>query len=71
MFAALTYDMTNMVAEGMKKYGPTPDGVKKYLDEVKDYDGVTGKLSFNPEHDVTKGDISLFEIKDGKYVKVK
>ena len=55
----------------MKKYGPTPDGVKKYLDEVKDYDGVTGKLSFNPEHDVMKGDISLFEVKDGKYVKVK
>ncbi len=71
MFAALTYDMTNMVAEGMKKYGPTPDGIKKYLDEVKDYDGVTGKLAFNPEHDVMKGDISLFEIKNGKYVKVK
>ena len=71
MFAALTYDMTNMVAKGMKKYGPTPDGIKKYLDEVKDYDGVTGKLSFNPEHDVLKGDISLFEVKDGKYVKVK
>ncbi len=71
MFAALTYDMTNMVAEGMKKYGPTPDGVKKYLDEVKDYDGVTGKLSFNQEHDIMKGDISLFEVKDGKYVKVK
>jgi branched-chain amino acid transport system substrate-binding protein len=71
MFAALTYDMTNMVADGMKKNGPTPDGIKKYLDEVKDYDGVTGKLSFNPEHDVMKGDISLFEVKNGKYVKVK
>jgi branched-chain amino acid transport system substrate-binding protein len=71
MFAALTYDMTKMVAEGMKKNGPTPDGIKKYLDEVKDYDGVTGKLSFNPEHDVMKGDVSLFEVKDGKYVKVK
>jgi branched-chain amino acid transport system substrate-binding protein len=71
MFAALTYDMTNMLAEGMKKNGPTPDGIKKYLDEVKDFDGVTGKLAFNPEHDVTKGDVSLFEVKDGKYVKVK
>ncbi len=71
MFAALTYDMTNIVAEGMKKYGPTAEGVKKYLDEVKDFDGVTGKLSFNPEHDVMKGDVSLFEVKNGKYVKVK
>ncbi len=71
MFAALTYDMTNLVAEGMKKYGPTPDGIKKFLDEVKDYDGVTGRLSFNPDHDVVKGDVALFEVKDGKYVKVK
>ena len=71
MFAALTYDMTNLVAEGMKKYGPTPDGIKKFLDEVKDYDGVTGKLAFNPDHDVVKGEVALFEVKDGKYVKVK
>lgn len=71
MFAALTYDMTNMVAEGMKKNGPTSEGIKKYLDEVKDFDGVTGKLSFNSEHDVLKGDVSLFEVKNGKYVKVK
>jgi len=67
----LTFDMTNMVAEGMKKYGPNPDGIKKFLDEVKDFDGVTGRLSFNPEHDVVKGDVALFEVKNGKYVKVK
>ncbi len=71
MFAALTYDMTSMVAEGMKKYGPTPDGIKKFLDEVKDYDGVTGRLAFNPDHDVVKGDVALFEVKNGKYVRVK
>ncbi|MBM4288063.1 MAG: ABC transporter substrate-binding protein [Deltaproteobacteria bacterium] len=71
MFAALTYDATHMIAEGMKKYGPTPDGIKKYLDEVKDFDGVTGKLSFNEEHDVMKGDVALFEVVDGKYVRVK
>lgn len=71
MFAALTYDMTNLVAEGMKKYGPTPEGIKQFLDEVKDYDGVTGRLSFNPDHDVVKGDVALFEVKNGKYVKVK
>ncbi len=71
MFAALTYDMTHLVAEGMKKYGPTPEGIKKYLDEVKDFDGVTGKLSFDQNHDVVKGEVALFEVKNGKYVKVK
>jgi branched-chain amino acid transport system substrate-binding protein len=73
MFAALTYDSTSLILEGIKKYGPTSEGVKKFLDEVKDFDGVTGKLSFNKEHDVqragTQG-VYLFEIKGGKYVKV-
>lgn len=71
MFAALTYDMTHLVAEGMKKYGPTSEGIKKYLDEVKDFDGVTGKLSFDQNHDVVKGEVALFEVKNGRYVKVK
>jgi branched-chain amino acid transport system substrate-binding protein len=73
MFAALCYDATSLVLAGMQKNGPTSDGVKKFLDEVKDFDGVTGKLSFNKEHDVqragTKG-VYLLEIKDGRYVKV-
>jgi len=73
MFAALHYDAASMVLEGMKKNGPTSEGIKKYLDEMKDFDGVTGKLSFNKEHDVqragTEG-VYIVEVKGGKYVKV-
>jgi branched-chain amino acid transport system substrate-binding protein len=75
MFAALLYDATDMVLQGMKKNGPTSEGIAKYLDTMKDFDGVTGKLSFNKEHDVvrsgTEAGVYLFEIKNGKYVKVK
>ena len=74
MFAALSYDATSMILDGMKKDGPTADGIKKYLDEVKDFDGVTGKLSFNKDHDVmragTEG-VYILEVKNGKYVTVK
>ncbi len=74
MFAALHYDATSMILDGMKKDGPTADGIKKFLDSVKDYDGVTGKLSFNQTHDVqragTEG-VYVMEIKGGKWVKVK
>jgi branched-chain amino acid transport system substrate-binding protein len=63
-----------MILDGMKKDGPTSEGIKKYLDNVKDFDGVTGKLSFNKEHDVqragTEG-VYLLEVKGGKYVVVK
>ncbi len=75
MFASLTYDATSMLLEGMKKNGPTSEGIKKFLDEMKDFDGVTGKLSFDQKHDVVRrgvaGGVYLFEIKNGKYVQVK
>ena len=74
MFAALHYDAAAMILEGMKKNGPTAEGIKKFLDEVKDFDGVTGKLSFDQTHDVVRAGaegVYILEVKDGKYVKVK
>jgi len=74
MFAALLYDATSLALEGMKKSAPTSEGIKKFLNEVKDFDGVTGKLSFDKNNDVVRAgeaSVYLFEIKDGKYVKVK
>jgi branched-chain amino acid transport system substrate-binding protein len=74
MFAALSYDAASMILEGLKKNGPTAEGIKKYLDNVKDFDGVTGKLSFNKDHDVVRSGnegVYIVEIKGGKYVTVK
>jgi branched-chain amino acid transport system substrate-binding protein len=71
MFAAITYDMTHIVADAMMEVGTDPTAIKVYLDNLKDYDGVTGKLSFDSSGDVQKGGIYLFEVKDGKYVNVK
>ncbi len=74
MFAALCYDAASMILEGMKKNGPTSEGIKKFLDTMKDFDGLTGKLSFNPTHDVVRAGtegVFILEVKDGKYVKVK
>ncbi|MGO9580593.1 MAG: ABC transporter substrate-binding protein [Desulfobaccales bacterium] len=74
MFAALHYDATSMLLDAMKKNGPTSEGIKKYLDNLKDFDGVTGKLSFNKEHDVVRAGtegVYILEVKGGKYVTVK
>jgi branched-chain amino acid transport system substrate-binding protein len=74
MFAALSYDATSLVLAGMKQNGPTSDGVKKFLDTVKDFDGVTGKLSFDDKHDVVRAGtdgVYILEVKGGKYVVVK
>ncbi|MCX5890699.1 MAG: ABC transporter substrate-binding protein [Deltaproteobacteria bacterium] len=74
MFAALHYDAASVILEGMKKNGPTSEGIMKFLNEVKDFDGVTGKLSFDQNHDVVRAGtegVYILEVKDGKYVKVK
>jgi len=74
MFAALHYDAASMILAGMKKNGPTSEGIMKFINEVKDFDGVTGKLSFDQNHDVVRAGtagIYVLEVKNGKYVKVK
>jgi len=74
MFAALHYDAAGVILEGMKKNGPTSEGIMKFLREVKDFDGVTGKLSFDQNNDVVRAGsegIYVLEVKNGKYVKVK
>jgi branched-chain amino acid transport system substrate-binding protein len=71
MFASITYDMTYMVAEAMEAVGTDPVAIKDYLDNIENFNGVTGKLSFDENGDVVKGGIYIFEVQDGKYVKVK
>lgn len=71
MFAAITYDMTYIVAEAMEAVGTDPVAIKDYLDNLEDFDGVTGKLSFDENGDAVKGGIYIFEVQNGKYVKVK
>lgn len=71
MFAAITYDMTRMVADALSKKGNEPEAIRGYLDTVKDFDGVTGKLSFDKNGDVIKQGVYIFKVVNGKYVKVK
>ncbi|MHB8068647.1 MAG: ABC transporter substrate-binding protein [Desulfobaccales bacterium] len=73
MFAALHYDAASVLLAGMKKNGPTSEGIRKFLKEAKDFDGVTGKLSFDENNDVVRAGskgIYVLEVKNGKYVKV-
>ena len=58
----------------MKKNGPTSAGIKEFLDNVKDFDGVTGRLSFDKTHDLVRAGtegVYVLEVQNGKYVRVK
>jgi len=70
MFAAITYDLTYIIADAITAVGSDPVAIKGYLDTLEEFDGVTGKLSFDENGDVVKGAVYILEVKDGKYVKV-
>jgi branched-chain amino acid transport system substrate-binding protein len=64
--AALSYDATRILLDAMRRAGST-DGPKlrDALAATKDYDGVTGTITINPERNATKSAVIL-TIKDGK-----
>ncbi|WP_227764722.1 ABC transporter substrate-binding protein [Zhaonella formicivorans] len=66
-YAALAYDSAKLILEAISKNGATREGIKKYLDEVKDFPGVAGPISFDDKNDVTRG-IIILTVKNGKIV---
>ena len=67
--SALAYDSFNMIVEGIKA-APSlrPSHVRDALNAIKDFDGVTGKITFTPNREAIKTPF-IFEMakKDGKY----
>lgn len=65
MFAALAFDATNILIEAI---GKTPTGnsiaVKDALSTIKNYKGVTGKISFDKLHNAVKS-VLVVELVDG------
>lgn len=67
-FAALGYDTAILLVEAIKNSGDgTPEKIKDALANTKDVQAVTGKLSFDQDHNPIKGAVIL-EMKDGKQV---
>jgi branched-chain amino acid transport system substrate-binding protein len=62
--AAFAYDTLNILKEVISKVGDKPDAVKEGLLNVKDFQGVSGKISFKPNGD-TITEVSLMTYKDG------
>lgn len=71
-FAACAYDSVYLVAEAVKKAGTTTDStkVRDALASLKNFDGATGKLTFNEKGD-PEVDLVLLKIENGAYTAVK
>lgn len=64
-FAALGYDTAYLLSDAIERAGSTDaDAIVKALSETKNFDAVTGTLSFDENHNPIK-EISIIEMKDG------
>lgn len=66
IITAMAYDATNVLAEAMKK-GPSGEKVKEGLDQLKDYPGVTGSITFDKNGDAVSREMTVGIVKDGKF----
>lgn len=68
VFAAQFYDDIILIALVADKHGPTSEGIRKGLLEVKNYPGVSGETTFLQNGDVKKP-VMLKTVKRGKFIK--
>ncbi len=66
-YAALAYDSAKLTFSAIEKDGESREAILKYLDEVEDFPGVAGPISFDENHDVIRN-IVVLTVKDGKIV---
>lgn len=65
-FAALGYDAAYLLADAIRRAGSTePEAIKEALAATTNFEGITGTLSFDEQHNPIK-EISIIEMKDGK-----
>lgn len=61
------YDAFMLIVNAMKKTGKVDgDSIRKYLDDMGTYNGVTGKIKFDANGDVTKP-VIFKTVKDGQF----
>lgn len=66
IWADFAYDSIKLVAEAIKTNGYTPEGIRKFFQEVEDYPGASGPKTFD-EDGIAFGVYDLYRVKDGKF----
>lgn len=66
VFAAVAYDSMLLLAHAIKQAGTDRKAVRDALAQIKDFPGVTGKITFSEVGDVVKEYRKIY-VKDGKF----
>jgi len=67
-YAPYAYDAMYVLTEAMKRANSSDPA--KYLAELPktDFQGVTGRVRFDAKGDITGGAVTLYQVKDGKWI---
>ena len=67
-YSPYAYDAVYVMVEAMKRANSTEPS--KYLPELPktDFQGVTGRVRFDAKGDITGGAVTVYQVKDGKWV---
>ncbi len=66
-FSALGYDAANLLLEVFKRTPALdPKNIESTLEEVKDFQGVTGTISYTADNHVPKKTVWIIKVKDGE-----
>jgi len=70
LYSPFTYDAANLLIAAMQKANSTDP--KKYLPELakSDFNGVTGKIAFDPKGDRRDAEMTIFTMQGGKVVPI-
>ncbi len=69
--AAYAYDSVRLVAEALAFGATTSDAIATYLRSVKDYQGVSNRITFDENGRVTEKPHIIKTIRDGKFKEIK
>jgi len=61
------YDSVKITEEDLKKCDENVDCIRNYLVNLKDYPGISGKINFDENGDVTKS-LKIKTITNGQFV---
>jgi branched-chain amino acid transport system substrate-binding protein len=71
-FAALGYDAMKLLARAIEIVGTDdPKKIPEGLAQIKDFQGVSGTISYEAGSQVPNKSVAVIEVKDGKFVTVK
>jgi branched-chain amino acid transport system substrate-binding protein len=71
-FAALGYDAVKLMAKAIELVGSdAPEKIPEGLAQIKDFQGVSGTISYEGGSQIPNKSVSVIEVKDGKFVTVK